>query len=119
MIDYDWSVPDILNQIWYELTLKPDACLTEIILRWYNALYSALQPIDEFECCRPEDIQIDLPEELLDILLSVDLSLAQDPITEFLIQALVSLGKQSGKQILDDITSEVKKQLVEQTSPSV
>lgn len=119
MVDYVYDAPDIVNQLWYQITLKPTQCLTEKILLWYNSLYSELQTIDDFVCCSPDDIEITVPEELLDILLSVDLTLAQDPITEFLIQALVSLGKKDGKSKLDEITKEVQSQLIDETSPSV
>lgn len=58
---YDQNIPDIVNQLIWLLDQKPEseACLTDIIERWYNSLYSELLETNEFECCPIENYEGD------------------------------------------------------------
>lgn len=65
--DYDWNTPDILRQVWYEISLNPHGCIADILIKWYTWLYSQvlLPEIEEFECCPPSETPIsDQLEEL-------------------------------------------------------
>lgn len=117
--NYYWDEGDFIAQLLYHIVNKPDNCLSKLIIEWYNSLYSELSTNPIFECCELNDINDANNADILAFLTKFGYSALQGTLTQFLITELVQFGLAAGEQAIDDLSAEVKEQIVLQLGAPV
>lgn len=116
-MNYDFSVPDIPNQLFYEYVLYPDTEISRAILLWYNALYSAIDSINSFSVCEALECCDDMECTLEDVLDSKTIPEVVADISAYLIARFVAEGRLTGTRAARQLFRNIIRGIIGGTAP--
>lgn len=100
---YDPLLDDPTNQLLGEIRTNPDGCLTEILSRYYNSLYSELGGDAEFECCIDDGLPAPV-EELLEDLQEYALEVITNLLIDYFLSVVSGLPRNQARRLVRDFT---------------
>lgn len=98
-------------QVRYEVYNNPDSCLSQLILSWYNSLYSELSTIDTFDCCAELDCTDFCVANIALILRLVPLIANQTLYLNFFVSELLMPDRRIPLQFLREFNAEVRRSI--------